>query len=92
MIIPIDNQHRIASDRYQWVLQERQSYKNSKTGETVSNWAAVGYFSRLDSLVSALFDLRLRLSDAEGIAEATQEAKRITKQLHVALSMKDKAA
>ena len=90
MMILIDDKHRITSDRYQWVLQEYKPYQSK--GETVENWVAVAYFTRLEHLVTALFDLKLRLSDVEGIAEATQEAKRIAKVLTIALSYKDQAA
>lgn len=90
MLIQIDDKHRISSDRYQWVLQEFRPYQSK--GETVENWNAVGYYSRLDHLVTALFDLKLRLSDAEGIAEATLEAEKVAKLLQTALSNQKQAA
>lgn len=86
MIIPIDDLHRIASDRYQWVLQERKVHKGKE------KWLAVGYFSRLDSLLSACFDLKLRLADTEGLDEAMQEARKIAALLQRALSYRSEAA
>lgn len=89
MIIPVDKKYRISSDRYQWILQEYQPHQN-KEGKTVDNWSNIGHYSKLEHVINACFDLKLRLSDAEGIAEAAIVAKNAAKSLQVALSIENK--
>lgn len=84
MIIPVDQRHRINSDRYQWIIQERADYKD-KSGDLVENWKAVGYHPTLETAVNALYDMKLRLSDVEGLSTALEFAQQTAKQLENAL-------
>lgn len=86
MIIPIDETYRIASDSSQWMVQERKVSTSKKTGETTERWVAVLYYSNLENVIQGLFNLRLKISDAEGLVEATDYAKSLCNELSRALA------
>jgi len=85
MIIPIDNDHRINSDRNQWILQERRTVKGNDV------WLNVAYYTSLDSIINHVYDVKLRLSNAEGLTECLAEAKRLNDVLSRALAYIDPA-
>ena len=90
MIIPIDDKHRLATDRYQWMIQEMKSYKDSKTGEQVKNWEGIKFYPTIEGAVNGLAQLKLRLSEAETLTDALAEVKNIAKLLKTALTLQFK--
>jgi len=85
MIIPIDADYRISSDRYQWILQERREFKKG-TEEEYARWENLAFYPRLEGIVEHLFDLKLRLSKTEGLEECIAEAKNLSAALQRALA------
>lgn len=60
MILKINNDYRIESTRYCWVIKQRRKGK----------WDALGYYPSLETALHGLVELRLRLSEARSISEA----------------------
>ncbi len=82
MIIPIDDQHRIAADERQWILQRYAGI--GKDGKP--RWNPESYHLRLGTLVQDLVESRLRTSDAATLAEALENFKHICNSLSLALT------
>lgn len=88
MQIQIDDTHQIVSDQRQFALQKRGSF-SEKTQDYA--WIAIGYYSTLPQALEALFNYRVRLSDAKTIKEALvafQVAHNEVKQLAAQLNFK----
>ena len=75
MIIQCNDQWRIKSDRYAWIVQEFIG---------LDKWASRGWFSSIDSAIRYLADLRIRMIDSDkideiqkGIAEIVEDTKKI---------------
>ena len=84
MIIPIDKDWRITSDEHQWIVQARKEY-TKKGGGQYYRWENKLYYSSLEGCVNGLYQLRLRLSGAEGMEECIEAAKNICNGLSRAL-------
>jgi len=80
MIIPIDAQFRIKSDRYQWVIQER------RTREGGEAWESKLFFGTFQLAVKELGELKVRLSGADTLADALEEVDTVTTTLSQALT------
>lgn len=81
MILPIDEKYRIKATKRSWDIQVLYIIK----GEEV--WKEIGFhYSSLESCVNGLAQLMLRTSDAETLAEALEEVKRVSDTLSRALS------
>lgn len=85
MIIPINENWRLRSDRHQWIVEQRM-VPSDKAKQKAPYWVGEAYYSTIESAAVGLYELRLRLSDAEGIREATEAAKALSKELQDALS------
>ena len=83
MILPIDDKYRLAADRYSWSIQERRGI-DRKTGGI--RWESIAWYPNLSQTVDGLYDLVLRTSNANNLAEALQVAKQTTATLVQALS------
>ena len=66
-VIPINDQYRITSDRYQWMIQE----KRNRTGKA-EEWEPKSYFPTLEGAVKELGEQMVRLSGAESIEDVNQ--------------------
>ena len=80
MIIPIDAQFRIKSDRYQWMIQER------RTREGREAWESKLFFGTFQLAVKELGELMVRLSGADTLADALEEVDTVTATLSQALT------
>lgn len=88
MQIQIDENHQIVSDQRQFALQKRGSFSEKSQEWT---WSSIGHYSTLPQALEALFNYRVRVSDAKGIKEALaafQQAHNEVKQLASQLSFK----
>ena len=75
MIISIDSDWPLQSDEHSWSIARRKEVKSGKTKGRVE-WNSIRWFPSLSTAVHGLFELQLRLSDAE----------RIARRLHTALN------
>ena len=80
MIIPIDPQFRIKTDRYQCMIQETRM----RNGESV--WESTLYFGSIQSAIKELGELMVRTSDAQTLVDALADVERITTTLSQALT------
>ncbi len=71
VIVKINDDYRIESTRYCWVVRRRRKGK----------WDALGYYPSLETALHGLVELRLRLSDAQSISEALAEVKSLVAAL-----------
>lgn len=92
MNLQINDDWRIRSDKYNYMLEKRTNIeakdKNKQVipGEYI--WNTVGHYTTLNNAVSAYPETILKRSDADGIAEAVQVVKDACKELSSALSPK----
>ena len=79
MIIPINEQYRITTDPYQWIVQKKRSRKNRE------DWEPQTYHPSLDAAIHSLWEHLVRASDAETEADALRDIERITTTFSQAL-------
>lgn len=80
MILPINHEWRVTSDKYQYILQKQYIVKEGKI------WKNEGYFTGLDGLARSLGERMLRDSDVRTVAGILREAERIAAELKKAFS------
>ncbi len=80
MILPIDDEYRIKSDKYSWAIQKAKMRKSEIT------WQSISWFTSIESTVNNLGQLMFRTSDAKTLAEALVEIEKIATLLTHALS------
>ena len=80
MLIPINDQYRIASDSRQWMIQKSRT----RNGETV--WQPKSYFGTIDSAVKELGELMVRTSDAQTLVDALADVEKANTTLSQALT------
>ena len=84
MIIPITDQYRISSDRYQWVVQKRRT--RTKDGRKISDWQAQSYYPTLPSALAQLGERMVRESEANKVVDALAAINAVATTLSLALS------
>jgi hypothetical protein len=90
MILSLNDNFRIVSDRYQWTIQ--RSRKRTVNGKPDQTWEAQSYYPTLPSAIRALGERLVRDSDAVGFTEALAEVERIATELSQALTCAIKPA
>ena len=70
MRLQIDNDYRITSDRYQWIVQKRRSRVQS--GKRTSDWEAQSYYPTLRSALAQLGERMVRESNADTVVDALE--------------------
>ena len=80
MILPINDQYRIASDSRQWMIQASRM----KNGESV--WEPKLYFGTIESAVKELGELMVRTSGAQTLVDALADVEKVTTTLSQALT------
>ena len=81
MYIQINDDWRLAADKYQWMVQKRK-----KRTDREDEWRAEGYYVDIEKAVAALAERQLRTSEADTLASALAENKRILRELTTALT------
>ena len=84
MILPISDQYRISSDRYQWVVQKRRT--RTKGGRKISDWQAQSYYPTLPSALAQLGERMVRESEANMVVDALAAINDVATTLSLALS------
>ena len=80
MIIQIDEQYRVTTDPYQWIIQKRRFRKGEE------DWECLTYHPSLDSAIQGLRDHLVRDSDAQTVADALRDISHIDTTLSQALT------
>ena len=83
MILPIDDDFRIASDRYQWIIQKSRPRK--RDGKLIVEWECQSFFPTFEGAVRELGERMVRESDAVGFAQALEDVERVVTTLCQAL-------
>ena len=80
MIIPIDEQYRIATDPYQWMVQKKRTRRNKE------DWQSQTYHSTFESAVRELGERMVRTSDAQTLVDALADLENVITTLSQALT------
>ena len=83
MILPISEQYRISSDRYQWIIQK--SRRRKRNGEQVITWESESFFPTFEGAVQALGERMVRETEAVGFTQALEDVERVVTTLSQAL-------
>ena len=83
MILPINDEYRISSDSYQWIIQKSRQRK--RNGELVTEWRSESFFSTFEGVLRELGERMVRESDAVGFAQALEDVERVVTTLSQAL-------
>jgi hypothetical protein len=86
MIIPISDDFRIEGTRYAWEVQRASTRKHRKTGKHQTHWVPIQWYATLPSAMQGLAELRLRVAEAETIADAINVARSLATDLGNALA------
>ena len=79
MILPISDQYRISSDRYQWVVQKRRT--RTKDGRKISDWQAQSYYPTLRNALEQLGERMVRESNVTTVVDALEVIKAVAATL-----------
>ena len=82
MIIPVNEQYRIATDAYQWVVERARSRRGKKV------WESKLFYPTFESALKGLGELMVRLSDAETLVDAIGDVEKISTTLSRALTIR----
>ena len=82
MIIPINEQYRLTSDEFQWIIQKRRTRKGMK------DWEARLYYPSLKAAVEGLGELMVRQSKANTLVDALAAIENIATALSQAVTPK----
>ena len=80
MIVPINEQYRIATDPYQWIVQKKRSRKGKE------DWEPQTYHTSFQSALESLGEFMVRQSDAASLTDALVEVENVTTTLSQALT------
>ena len=83
MIIPVNNQYRIISDRRQWIIQRHR--KRTRNAEATMEWRGELFFTTLEAAVKGFGERLLKESKATCATAALTDIKRIAEALSQAL-------
>ena len=80
MIIPINSQYQIHSDRYQWIITKSR-FRNGK-----KEWQPESFYRSFDHALRSLGELMVRESNATTLVKALEDVEKVTTQLSQALT------
>ena len=83
MILPINDETRIVSDRRQWIVQRRR--KRTRDAKDTMEWRGELFFTTLEAAVKGFGERLLKESKATCATEALADIKRIAETLSQAL-------
>ena len=81
MIIPINEQYRIASDAYQWTVQKRRARNNKE------DWESQTYHPSVDAAVRSLGERMVRECETDTLVDALKAVETIATTLSQALTL-----
>lgn len=62
MIIDLDENYRVETDEFNFILQEKRRACNRATGANTVRYKNIGYYPNLSSLIKGLFNREILLS------------------------------
>ncbi len=82
MIIPVNEQYRIATDPYQWMVERARTRNGNK------EWEPKLFYSTFKSALKGLGELMVRLSDAQTLVDAIGDVEMVSTTLSQALTIR----
>ena len=82
MIIPINEEFRIATDPNQWMVEKARTRKGTR------EWEAKLFYPTFESALKGLGELMVRLSDAETLVDAIRDVEKVSTTLSQALTIR----
>jgi len=70
LIIQIDEQYRVTTDPYQWIVQKKRSRKNKE------EWESQTYHPSFESALQSFGECLVRGSDAETLVDALADVEK----------------
>ena len=82
MIIPVNEQFRIATDPNQWMVEKARTRNGNK------DWAPKLFYPTFESALKGLGELMVSLSDAETLVDAIQDVEKVSTTLSQVLTIR----
>ena len=82
MIIPVNEQYRIASDSLQWIVQKARTRNGKK------DWGSKFFYPTFESALRGIGELMVRRSDAQTLADAIGDVEMVSTTLSQALTIR----
>ena len=82
MIIPVNEQYRIATDAYQWVVERARTRNGNK------EWEPKLFYPTFETALTGLGELMVRLSDAQTLVDAIGDVEKVSTTLSRALTIR----
>jgi len=90
MLLNIDEDYRITSDNYNFVLQKRNDVKDKDTGEIVDElWRNKTYHNKVSKALDAYMDIKMRESKKRSWPSFIKEVKDLEKKIGTLLMTVD---
>lgn len=85
--IRIDEDYKITSDEYQYILQEKKVKKNSKDKENIGEtyWVSRGYHGSIESALKGYKKVKIHHSDIKNIEQLLNKIEEIDKKIESVL-------
>jgi len=82
VIIPVNEQFRIATDPNQWMVEKARTRNGKK------DWAPKLFYPTFESALKGLGELMVRLSDAQTLVDAIRDVEKVSTTLSQALTIR----
>ena len=82
MIIPVNEQFRIATDPNQWIVEKARTRNGKK------DWESKFFYPTFESALRGIGELMVRRSDAETLADAIGDVEMVSTTLSQALTIR----
>ena len=82
MIIPVNEQYRIATDPYQWMVERSRTRNGNK------EWEPKLFYPTFKAALKGLGELMVRLSDAQTLVDAIGDVEKVSTTLSQALTIR----
>ena len=82
MIIPVNEQYRLRSDEYQWIIEKKRTRKGKE------DWQGRFFYTTVKAAVEGLGELMVRQSKANTLVDALEAVENVATTLSQALTPK----
>lgn len=72
MIIRLNEDFRVRSDPFQWVLEERKTYTRKEDKVEYEKWHSIGFFNTLEGTLQGLIEYKVRFEVGEYTSDALE--------------------
>ena len=82
MIIPVNENYRIATDPNQWMVEKARTRNGNR------EWEAKLFYPTFESALKGIGQLMVRLSDAQTLVDAIRDVEKVSTTLSQALTIR----